>query len=206
MKATSFSQQKFCCWIPHYPRPNIQFLCPCTCFHFWLLGTDVHRDISWQWQTAKSSPAMQLCKCQPFIHWCMPAERQVSLSPSNLDPISPPVFLPNDSKRSQPSSGLALWVSIKCGCVYLLHLFAVIIIFWSKESCRKFRWQYYLSYSIKALSPQAHFSLLSRWWDSFLRSLWLETAFLFLLLIESQLPQNHWIETSMSQSKLSPKW
>lgn len=93
---------------PLPPPPNIQFLCPCTCFHFWLLGTDVHRDISWQWRNAKSSPAMQLCKCQPFIHWCMPAERQVSLSPSNPDPLSPPIFLANDSKRSQSSSGLAL--------------------------------------------------------------------------------------------------
>lgn len=58
---------------------------PLHLLHFWLLGTDVARDISWQWQTAKSSPAMQICKCQPLPSGACP----LSKTPFSLQPHSP---------------------------------------------------------------------------------------------------------------------
>lgn len=177
--------------LPAPPFPNTPFLCPCTCFHFWLLGTDVHRDISWQWRTAKSSPATPLCKCQPFIHWCMPAERKVSLSPSDPNPLSPPALLPNDSTRSKPSSGLALWVSIKCGRIFMLHLFAAIIIFWSKGRCRKFRRQYYFFYSIKSYGPTGSFLSPQQMVGSFLEvSLTRNSLFVFVAYWEPVAPNS----------------
>lgn len=145
------------------------------------------------------------CSSANASHLSTGACQRTSGLPVSLQPRShqPQFSFQNDSKRSQPSSGLALEYPLSV-CVYLLHLFAVIIIFWSKESCRKFRWQYYLFYSIEA-RPTGSFLSSADGGIVFEVSLtW--NSLLFLLPIESQLPQNHWIETSMSQSKLSPKW
>lgn len=69
---------------------------PLHLLHFWLLGTDVARDISWQWQTAESSPATQLCKCQPLpmVH----ARLERPPSPSSPTFVGPPVLLPHRSQ------------------------------------------------------------------------------------------------------------
>lgn len=77
----------------------------------------------------------------------------------------------------------------------LLCLFAGIIIFWSGMCWTRRGWDCFFYPAKKGWLTGSLSSILGRWWYAFSRSPWLETAFLFLLLIERQLPRIHWIKT-----------